>query len=70
MEAQRTIEHVDSNGQLHIDLDQYRDMDVEVIIVPVKLDVHEGESKTELQMQSGFVKELLLDPAEDVWNEL
>ena len=45
-------------------------MDVEVIIVPVKLDVHEGESKTELQMQSGFVKELLLDPAEDVWNEL
>jgi len=69
MEAQRVIEQIGSDGKLHLDLKQYSGMSVEVIILPLEQDMSIDEVAV-LQMQTGFVQEVLASSEEDVWNDL
>ena len=66
---------VDQDHHLHLDIKipEGFPQQVDVLIVPVQNEEDEFEGSSHelanLQMQSNFVKEVLSDPAEDVWNE-
>lgn len=71
MQAMRTIGVVDDDGLLKLQIPRSFGKRVEVIILPVE-ENHEFLSWELLKAQEsmGFVKEVLGNPAEDVWNDL
>jgi hypothetical protein len=70
MHAQRVLSTVDENGVVHIGTDLPKGTRVEVIVLPLEEELPTAVSAVAMQAQGGFVKEVLGNPAEDVWNDL
>jgi hypothetical protein len=67
----RKTEHVAPDGTLALYLPEFSGVDVEIIVFrrAAALTV-ESRSAMQLQEQSGFARQVLAEPAEDVWNDL
>ena len=69
MLAQRYIETIADDGFLHIDIGRPRGTRVEVIVLDLNED-QESNSLAAMLERSGFVLDVLSNPAEDIWNDL
>jgi len=68
MQALRLIQRVDPSGTLHVQIPpEFGDM-VELIILPSGSET--AMNYAFLQQKGGFVREVLGDSGEDVWNEI
>lgn len=70
MHAQRVVSTVDENGLVHVGTDQPKGTRVAVIVLPLEEELPTAVSVAVMQAQGGFAREVLGNPAEDVWNEL
>ena len=73
MQAIRTIKEADEDGIVHIQLPPSFGRRVELIILSLSEEEALGEPGWELmkmQGSSGFARDVLGDPAEDIWNDL
>ena len=70
MHAQRFVSTVGENGYVHIATDQPKGAQVEIIVMPLDEALPDAQSTAAMQARGGFVKEVLGNAAEDVWNDL
>ena len=71
MQAIKKICDVNDEGRIIIDVPEYSGNKVEVIILKKdELNFDTELSLTKLQEATGFARNVLNDPKEDVWNEL
>ena len=73
MQAIRAIKEVDKDGVVHVQLPPSFGRRVELIILPLSDEESQNAPAWELmklQETSGFARDVLGNPAEDVWNEL
>ncbi len=68
--SQRVVATVGENGLVHVSTNQPKGARVGVIVFPLEEELPTPASAATTQAQSGFVKEVLSNPAEDVWNDL
>lgn len=70
-QAIRKTERIAPDGALTLYLPELGGADVEILIVPrAALMPPETYAAMWLQEQSGFARQVLADPAEDVWNDV
>ncbi|MCK4828899.1 hypothetical protein KA005_74940 [bacterium] len=71
MQAIKKICDVNDEGRIIIDVPEYSGNKVEVIILKKdELNFDTELALTKLQEATGFARNVLNDPKEDVWNEL
>ncbi len=71
MQAIRKAEHVAPDGTLTLYLPEFSGADVEIIVLLRGTTLTSAtQAAMRLQEQSGFVRQVLAAPAEDVWNDL
>lgn len=71
MKAVKFIKTVKPNGHLQLDLPDFCNQQIEIVILPLEASAPiQPESLMTAQEQSGFAQAVLADPAEDIWNEL
>lgn len=71
IQAIRKTERVAPDGALTLSVPEFSGADVEVIILPRTARIPpETLAEMRLQEQSGFSRQVLADPAEDIWNDL
>ena len=67
----RRTERVAPDGALTLYLPEFCGADVEIIVLPRGATIApETLAAMRVQEQSGFARQALADPAEDVWNDL
>jgi hypothetical protein len=71
IQAIRKTERVAPDGTLTLYLPEFGGVDVEIIVLPRGAAIApETVTAMRLQGQSGFVRRVLADPAEAVWNDV
>ncbi len=67
----RKVGHVAPDGTLTLYLPEFSGMDVEIVVVPCNTAiVSETHEAMRLHEQSGFARQVLAAPTEDIWNDL
>jgi len=70
MREERLVVQVSEKGLVELNLPEYSQQQVEIIVLPI----NDVESKTvmldKLQVNSGFIQNELASLEEDVWNDL
>ena len=71
IQAIRKTERIASDGALTLSVPEFSGAEVEIIIFPRTAPMPpETFAEMRLQEQSGFARQVLADPAEDIWNDL
>lgn len=71
MHALRFIQEVGKDGCLHVPIPQGMGKKFELIILPLnEEETKEAFDYMKLQEESGFIKNVIATPEEDVWNEV
>ena len=71
IQAIRKTERVAPDGALTLYLPEFGGTDVEILVLPCGAVITpETFAAMRLQERSGFARQVLADPAEDVWNDL
>ncbi|MGD7037305.1 hypothetical protein [Methylotuvimicrobium buryatense] len=71
MSEERIIAEVSHTGLVELNLPEYADRRVEVIVWPVEeIKPLESIELATMQQENGFAMAVLADPEEDVWNDL
>jgi len=72
LQALRLTKKVDSNGELKLNIPEYTNKKIELIILPADEESENNNSfeYMKLQEKNGFSQKILASKEEDIWNEL
>lgn len=71
MQAKRFIETVGNDGFVHLDVGKKIGTRVEIIVLEITDSVpDESFAAAKVQAETGFVKDVLANKKEDIWNDL